>query len=52
MFEPRLVPVTTSSNVRSSMLHTVSIGETIASEETNEKDEIQSQEVNCTSVPG
>ena len=40
MFEERLIPVTTSSNACSSMLHTVGTGETIASEDTDDEDEI------------
>jgi len=48
MFEERLIPVTTSSNACSSMLHTVGIGETIASEDSDDEDKIQSQEVSCS----
>ena len=48
MFEERLIPVTTSSNACSSMLHTVGTGETIASEDSDDEDKIQSQEVSCS----
>ncbi|RLM69798.1 hypothetical protein C2845_PM17G07370 [Panicum miliaceum] len=48
MCEPILVPVTTSSNACSSILQTIATCETIASEERDEEEEIQSQEVNCT----